>query len=186
MKSILGRIGSLLLTLGTLCVYAGYAASQQKFLLVSDMLQHWPLAGSLTFGLGNSLLGISLLSRDNAYTIATCMASAWAVVGSSEDYGQQWIRVVHCLSVALFMWTSYLVFLRASDSGSSNAKGGLVAGIVFFSCLAVLSGLMMAVSYDSEDMYWAWRQTISAAEVALLMTYFVGYVDVFFISNSHE
>lgn len=181
MRSLLGGVGSLLLTLGTLGVYAGFAASRQKFLLVSDMFQHWPLAGSLTFGVGNSMMGLALFDRQkNLLSVPTCMASAWAVVGSSEYYGQQWIRVAHFLATALFLWTSYLVFSSVTDGGGRN--GILSAMLTFFSLLGVLSGFCLVASREGGDAYWLWRQTLAASEVALLATYFVGYVDVFFIS----
>ena len=179
-SSRLGAAGSLLLTLGTLSVYVAFAASQQKFLLVSDMFQRWPLAGSLTFGVGNTMLGLALYSKQSSVAIVVCMASAWAVVGSSEYYGQEWIRVAHFLATALFLVTAYLVFVGAA-AGTERLQA-LKAMLIFCSFLAVLSGVLIGMSERGGSTYWTWRQTMAAAEVALLAVYFVGYVNVFFLS----
>lgn len=180
-SSRLGAAGSLLLTLGTLSVYVAFAASQQKFLLVSDMFQRWPLAGSLTFGVGNTMLGLALYSKQSSVAVVVCMASAWAVIASSEYFGQEWIRAVHFLAVFLFLLTSYLVFAGAAGAQRFPA---LKAVLTFFSLLAVLSGAMLGTADKGSNAgrYWLWRQTMAAAEVALLAVYFVGYVNVFFLS----
>lgn len=185
MKSILGLIGSLLLTLGTIAVYIAYAASEKQFVVVSTMFQYWPMAGSLTFGMGSTMMGLALYNPKNTYPVIVCMASAWAVVGSSEYYGQQWIRVAHFLATALFLLTSYLVFMGAYDvaeeRGNKRGYGLLSAVLTFFSVLAVLSGVLLGLSSTSSS-YQLWLQTMAASELALLGTYFFGYMHVFLVA----
>lgn len=174
MKTWLGGAGSLLLTLGTLGAYVGYASSKQQFLLVSDMFRDWPLAGSMTFGIGSTLMGLALLGSVNVYIIVTCTASAWTVIGSSEYFGQQWISIMHSVSTGLFLLTSYMAFA----SVSSSKHGALHALLTFWSGMAVLSGTVIGLQRGTSS--WPWNHMMAASEVALLATYFVGYAHVFF------
>lgn len=182
MKSILGTLGALLLTLGTIAVYIAYAVSERQFVLVSTMFQHWPMAGSLTFGIGNTMMGLALYSPKNMYPVIICMSSAWAVVGSSEYYGYEWIRVAHFLATALLLLTSYMVFMGAyaADEQSDEIRGLLSAVLTFFSALAVLSGVLLGIS-PTNSSYQLWLQTMAASELALLGTYFFGYMHVFLV-----
>lgn len=175
---LLGGLGSLMLTFGTLCVYAAFAATQKKLQLVSDMFQHWPLAGGLTFGLGNTMLGLALCCKDNMYAVTLCMASAWAVVTSSEYYGQEWIRIAHFASTLVFLWTSYLVY-----TSCVLCKGWVSGILVFFSFLILLCGLVMGSSSAIEPPI-VWRQTMAVSELVLLSAYGVGYVQVFFLAHA--
>lgn len=176
MQTWLGGAGATLLTLGTLGTYVGYASSRHQFLLVSDMFRDWPLAGSMTFGVGSTMMGLAFFGSVNVYIIVACMASAWAVIGSSEDFGHQWIRATHALSTGLFLLTSYMVFASVSHS----KHGALHAMLTFWSGMALLSGALIGLHHGQEAGRWPWDQIMAASEVALLATYSVGYAHVFF------
>lgn len=192
MKSVLGGVGSLLLTVGTLSLHAAFSASEGRIALVSDLMQRWPLACSLTFGMGNSMVGLSLYGSQSIYPILACTLSSWAVVGSSEYYGQEWIKVVHGLATTAFVLSSYLVFTGAVRQMKLSEKQrvlaeALSAAALFFSGLALISGGALVVlppRMEEEGVitsaYWMWRNTMASCEVGLLAFYGVGYVNIFF------
>lgn len=192
MKSVLGGLGSLLLTVGTLSLHAAFSASEGRIALVSDLMQRWPLACSLTFGMGNSMVGLSLYGSQSMYPLLACSLSSWAVVGSSEYYGQEWIKVVHGLATTAFVLSSYLVFTGAVRQVQLNEKQqvlneGLSAATLFLTVIVLVSGGALSVlppTAEGEGViksaYWMWRNMMASCEVGLLAFYGVGYVNVFF------
>lgn len=189
--SLLGGVGSLLLTFGTLCLHAAFSASQRRLALVSDVLQDWPLAGSLTFGVGNTMMGLSLYGSQSLCTLLACMLSAWVVVGSSDYHEQEWIRTVHWLATAAFIVSSYVVFTGAVQQKQQQVQefaGALSAILFFLSGLALASAVALVGSkmsaaeerQSASSAYSVWRNTVALCEVGLLAVYGVGYVNVFF------
>lgn len=198
----MGFTGALLLTLGTLSLQVAFSVTEKRFALVSDMFGRWPLAGSLTFGLGCSMLGMALhrddksssSSSSNTITIATSIVSAWVVVGSShEGGGPDWIYTVHALATLVFIPSSYAVYYYAAAAGAAHHQhhgkefvaACISAAILFFSAFACFSGGVMYFAKQQRQQsqaYWVWKQALATSEAALLASYFLGYLELFLYS----
>lgn len=197
---------------GTIAVYIAYAATATEFPnnegplpIVSNMFEKWPLAGSMTFGLGASLLVAGILAELAVVTtavaagmlqgdagwsrrvnrIAVCcvigVSSAWGVVGSSNYFESAFISGFHDASALVFMVSSILIYvdvatlMQLAQPQHRASCGVWPRGPAVFMVIAGFIAVFSALMMQIVGRVQIWQQLLAGAELLLLVSSAVGY-----------
>ncbi len=173
---MLGFIGSMLLTTGTLFTHVVFIVSQRNIYLVSDMFKEWPIASSATFGIGNTILGMALFDTNNIHNsiiIISGIASSWLVILSSDDNGKQFTQLIHAVSTVYYIYWSMFLYTVALKKENQH-HDYLLYPIALCSVVAIFNGILLFVIQDHYAKI-VYRYMMAVAEMSLFALYMIGY-----------
>lgn len=181
----IGKLGFVILTAGTLVSYVIFAVVRINnygmpgpLPVITDMFREWPLAASLTAGLGSTMLMYGVLVTENGNKVWLLMStsSLWVVVGSSNTFGQPVLSWLHDV-VTLFFLACTIMALKELE-GMLFTSTQLVCMVAALS--AITCGLLLNIDKNTNGA----RVALGASELLFLTSLGLGYGYSLFFKTS--
>ena len=188
--------GVLLVCAGTLAAYAALVSQTQYTSyqpVVTDMFREWPLVGSLTTGLGMTLMASGLLAtvmmqsdwidhamhsrgswRQLVLALVLAQVGVWAVISTSDSGHDNTVSFIHNLATLVLMLAvlyGLWFCLRVIHTLQEKDK---VAGVEIGLLILVPAGMLSLVGAAVSVMVHN-RVLLGISEVAFILAVGIGY-----------